>query len=121
MADFEFVYCEAPDPPAGLAWCVICLMEAKGHQQAKAAEFINQLRKQNGDAVLAASRGDPQVIPWDLDTRLNPAHYRAVSVVSQLGVVDTCWFHMAGLAAGQSSSLVKADGPIPPGLLRGRG
>lgn len=110
-------YSEPPEPPAGQVWCMVCLMHAKGAQQMKAAALLKQLEGRNG-----ADDGRRHWIEWDHAAPLRFGAYRAMSEVPQLGIVDTCWHHMAGIGEQPAASAVlAAGGPIPPGLLKGRG
>ena len=107
----DILYCGPPEPPVGQAWCVVCLLLAKGrqHQDPSLAGYLK------------SQRHDDYWVPWPGNVRLWPAEYRTVASIQGLGVADVCWHHAAGMVEGQASPLAVADGGLPPGLLRGRG
>lgn len=107
------VHLVGPAEPAGK--CVFCLAAAK---QVQWEQYQDEIK-----AGFAAP-GDTTVwIPWPpgLDKQIGDGLYRAVpGDAPGLGVVDgLCWDHVAGL--GARSNLAAAPGPLPPGLMKGKG
>jgi hypothetical protein len=102
---------EPPDPPDGRVWCVMCLMLAKNQITSAHPELAE---------VQASSKTLTHYVAWDTTIMLMPAMTKGISDVPQLGVVDVCWTHLAGIKVGQASPLVLGNG-MPNGLVRGQG
>jgi hypothetical protein len=107
------VHLTGPGEPRGK--CVFCLAAAKQVQWDQYQDQIRAGFEAGGDKVTW--------IPWPpgLDKMILDGPYRAVpGDAPGLGVVDgLCWDHVAGL--GQRSGLAAAPGPLPPGLIKGKG
>ena len=100
----EVHFSEPPPPPDGCQWCQWCLMAAKSRiTQAHGAEI--------GRLVADGEKGQ-RWIPWDNRIALRPGRYRGLSDMPQLGILDLCWDHLAG---------VRLQRVPAPGLVRGQG
>lgn len=101
----EIIFNDPPWPPADSVWCLICLMKAK-----------QRLIEANPDLAKIAADGKDHrhIVPWDVSIHLMPAIAKGVTDMPQLGLVDTCWTHLA---------FVKTTQLVPGGasLIRGQG
>lgn len=106
-----------PDPVKAHGACVLCLARAKYAQYDRHREAIEKHRAAEGDELI--------YIPWDadLDKQLRPGPYRAVpGDAPHLGIVEgLCWDDVAGAQAPAQASNLLRGGPVPPGLMKGRG
>lgn len=103
-----------PDPPDGKQWCVMCVMLAKG--------IINERNARAYAEVNADGKDSDQWISVREPFALQPAQVRAIAAeMPQAGVLDLCWTHAAGITLKAQSQIAQANGPLPPGLIRGRG
>ena len=103
-----------PDPPEGKQWCAMCVMLAKGIINGQHAQEVAELAAdgKDGDRWFSAREPFP----------LQAAQVRAmVAEMPQAGVLDVCWTHAAGITVKPQSPIAPANGPLPPGLIRGRG
>lgn len=95
--------------------CVFCLARAKQTQWEQYQDEIRAGHEAGGDMVVW--------IPWPaaLDKEIMDGPYRAVpGDAPHLGVVaGLCWDDVAGLGQPKTSGLAPANGPLPPGLLKG--
>jgi hypothetical protein len=103
-------------PPLDIAAgaCPFCLMHAKQVQWEMYQDEITAGQKASGDKM--------KRIPWPpaLDKEIFAGEYLAVpGEAPSLGLVRLCWDHVAGLAIPVSPELIAAQGPVPPGLLKG--
>lgn len=106
-----------PDIVTG-RWCPACLMRAKQQQWETYQDEIQAGYAAPGDQTI--------VIQWPdaLTAELYRGAYRAVAGdFPQLGIVDDlCWNDVAGTNPQRApSQLLTPAGPVPPGLIRGKG
>ena len=109
------VHMNGPASPEGV--CPFCLMQAKQVQWEMYQEEIK--------AGYEASGEKTTWIPWPaaLDGSLLEGRYLAVAGdAPHLGLVGgLCWDHVAGVREPKpADSLLRADGALPPGLLKGK-
>ncbi len=104
-----------PAPPQGKVWCVACVAFAK-------AKINDEYGPQMVQLANDGQEGDFWFEPRAL--HLEPATVRGLcGQLQQLGLVELCWTHVAGIAVQQISPLdpqYQQGVPVPPGLLRGR-
>jgi hypothetical protein len=109
------VWITLPEPPPGRQWCMACAMFAKAVINDQYGPQILTLAKdgKNEDLELA-----PQVVP-----HLEPASVRGLcGQLQQLGIMELCWTHLAGVAIQPISPLDPQyqQGGMPAGLITGR-
>lgn len=101
-----------PDPPEGKMWCIACVLFAKGEIDTDLEEQFeasNKDGKKDHDQWFAAKSS----YPLQVAVVQGPC-----AELMQLGILNLCWTHVAGVKIKPVSGLVPAA-PIPPGLLRG--
>lgn len=108
---------DLPRPPEGQQWCVACVMFAKARIN---TEYGHQITSLAADGI-----DEDFVIKPARPPRLEVAVVRGLCAqVQQLGILDLCWTHVAGVQVQAVSALdpayQKQPVQIPPGLLRGR-
>jgi hypothetical protein len=90
----------------------MCLMLAKARLNAGSPDLQQLARDGHPDKE--------HWVPWDRGIKLLTAYHQAISDLPQLGLIDLCWTHTAGLSVQPASQLaVPNGGQIPPGLIRG--
>ena len=104
-------------PDLGGGECVICVSQAKQRQWERYQKDI--------EAGLSAPADETAWIPWpaDLDKQILDGRYTGVpGDAPSLGVVrGLCWDHVAGINPSGSPSSLITGGPLPRGLLKGKG
>lgn len=107
------VHLNGPPDPEGL--CPMCLMAVK---QVQWEMYQDEIK-----AGYEASGEKTTWIPWPEALTILPGRYRAVpGDAPGLGIVDgLCWDHVAGVREREAMpSLLAANGPLPPGLMKGK-
>ena len=110
---------DLPGPPPGQMWCIACAMFGKALVNNQMAAAV---------ATLAADGKDEHVRLQPVVPHLEPATVRGLCPqLQELGVIDLCWTHLAGVEIQEVSALdPRFNGagnamPLPPGFKRGRG
>jgi len=106
-----------PEPPNGRQWCVACVAFARAKMN---EEYGPQMVELSNDGQEGDFWFEPKRSP-----HLEPAVVRGVcGPLQQLGILDLCWTHVAGIVMQKISPLDPqyqgAPVAVPPGLLRGR-
>jgi hypothetical protein len=86
-------------------------------------QAVNTEHRERVTAALADGKPDEAVVirPKFKAAALQPAVVRGICAELQpFGMLDLCWYHLGGVAL-QPASVLESGGPIPPGLIRGRG
>ena len=109
------VWITLPDPPPGRQWCMACAMFAKAVINDQYGPQILTLAQdgKNEDFELT-----PAAVP-----RLEVATVRGLCAqLQQIGIMDLCWTHLAGVAIQQVSPLDPQyqKGGMPAGLILGK-
>lgn len=114
MTDVHF---QGPEPIELAGLCLICVMICKAAEMECHPEWQR-----------LAEDGKPgqKWFPWEPHAKTLPLMRPAVTdgvsdVMPQLGRVPVCWDHLATITVTRLPRVAPANGPLPPGLLKGKG